>query len=356
MNIPHYRLYNQQIAQHAFQTPGDVVAWLGAVQAQDFAGAKWSLALRLHGATDTDIIQAIDNRTIVRTWPMRGTLHFVAAADIRWMLELMTPRVIASSASRAKNLELTDAIVQQCKALFTQRLEGGNQLTREEMYEIMEQEGISTANGRGNHILWRAAQEGDICFASHQDKQPAYALLDEWVPPGPKLSREEALAELVRRYYTSHGPATVHDLVWWSGLKVSEIRKALSIVAGDLIRETVGGVEYWMTPTITTPPSSPAYLLPGFDEYLLGYKDRSAVLDPQHASSVVPGNNGMFMSTIILDGRVVGLWKRTLRKNSILIQLIPFTPLSMSQMDAIDNAATRYGEYMGMAVSLVTTE
>lgn len=353
MNISHYRLCNQQIVNSTCRTPAEVVARLGAVQAQDFPGAKWSLALRLAGATDADIIRAIDERSIVRTWPMRGTLHFVAADDVRWMLRLMTPRVVAGSASRARQLRITDALIAQCCELFVRALEGGKQLARDEMYTLMEQHGIATVGQRGNHILWRAAQQGILCFASHQEKQPAFALLDEWIPVSRELSREEALGELALRYFTGHGPATLHDLAWWSGLKVSEVREALALVAPKLLRENVAGVEYWMASAPTVSPLSTAFLLPGFDEYLLGYKDRTAVLNAEHASRVVPGSNGMFMPTIVVDGRVVGLWKRTLRKRSVSLELQPFAPLSPAHRAAVDYAAEHYGMYLGLSASVL---
>jgi len=211
LNIALHRLQNQQIAEHRFERPDQVVAWLGALQAQDFPGAKWSIGLRLPEATEAEIEQAIAGRTIVRTWPMRGTLHFVASADIHWMRALLTPRVIAGSAARQQNLELDAAVFARCEKHFLKALRGGKQLTREAMLALLEKAGITITDYRGYHILWRLSQEGLLCFGPHEGKQPTFVLLDEWCPATKPWEREKSLAELAKRYFTSHGPATMLD-------------------------------------------------------------------------------------------------------------------------------------------------
>ena len=347
------RLANQQIAHSPHKAPKDVVAALGAMQAQDYSGALWAIGIRLPGSTESDIQRAIADRTIVRTWPMRGTLHFVAAPDVRWMLEHLTPRVIAGAARRQQQLELDGTIFTRCEEVFISALQGGRQLTRDEMYDVLERRGISTARQRGYHILWRLAQEGLLCFGAHAGKQPTFALLDEWLPSSPKRDREEALAKLALRYFTGHGPATLQDFVWWSGLKMSDAKAALEAVSTDLISRNAEGRTYWMSPEI--PPlreASPAVdILPGFDEYLLGYTDRSASLDPVHAQKVVPGNNGMFMPTIVKDGRVVGIWKRVLKKNKAIITTSPFDPFTKAETRSIEAAVSHYGQFLGIPVA-----
>ncbi len=221
-DIVYRRLANQQIARPKYRTPHEMVAWLGAMQAQDYLGALWAIGLRLANAAEADIEQAIANRTIVRTWPLRGTLHFVAALDIRWMLELLAPRVIASGRRRQQQLELDDKIIGRIRTVFVRALQGGKQLTRDEMYALLESARISSAGQRGYHILWRLAHEGIICCGARKGKQPTFTLLAEWVPNAKSLKRDEALAELTRRYFTGHGPATLQDFVWWSGLRVSD--------------------------------------------------------------------------------------------------------------------------------------
>jgi hypothetical protein len=354
LDIARHRLYHQQIAVQQFKNPAQVVDWLGAVQAQDYSGAKWSIGLRLPDATDADITKAIAGRTIIRTWPMRGTLHFVAAADIRWMVTYLTPRIIAGSAVRAKRLELDDTTFARCRKLFTRALQGGRQLARDAMYAVLEDAGVSAEGYRGLHILCRLSQEGLLCFAAPEDKQQTFALLEEWVPAVKKIDRDEALAGFAKRYFTSHGPATLNDFTGWCGLKVSDAKAAIDAVASQLAWEKIDGKTFWMSrdaPVLrkTTPT---AWLLPGFDEYMLGYKDRSAALDPLHAEKICPGSNGMFSPTIIIDGRVAGTWKRTVKKVAVHVAPVPFAPLSPAQIRAIEVPAKRYGDFLGLPVTV----
>jgi len=352
--IVNYRLVNQRIAQSKCKTPGQVVALLGAMQAQDYPGALWSIGLRLPNSTSVDVERAISERTIIRTWPMRGTLHFVAAADVRWMLELLTPRIVAGRAGRHKELGLDAALFVRCEKLLVKALQGGKQVARGGLLALLERAGISTASQRGYVILWRLAHEGVICFGSHQGKQPAFALLDEWAPKAKSLPRDHALAELALRYFIGHGPATLRDFVWWSGLKVADAKAGLEMVSSKLGRETIHGAVYWMpqdTPALHD-VSPTAYLLPGFDEFMLGYTDRAAALDSRHAQKVLPGNNGMFMSTIIIDGRVAGLWKRVFKKSSVVITPTLFGRLKKGETQALATPAARYGQFNGMTASL----
>ncbi|MGH8045737.1 MAG: winged helix DNA-binding domain-containing protein, partial [Chthoniobacterales bacterium] len=301
-DIAGFRLRSQWIVGSAARTPAEVVAHFGAMQAQDHAGALWAIGLRLPDATETDVERAVAEREIVRTWPMRGTLHFVAADDIRWMLELMTPRVIAASRKRWMELELSDTIFAQCRKVLEKLLQGGVALTRDDLLAGLEKKGISTAGGRSYHIPWRLAQERVLCFGPRAGKQKTFVLLDEWVPKSRKLAGDEALAELALRYFASHGPATQADFVWWSGLKSADARAAIALVAPQLASETADGKTYWMRGDSALPGPSPGFLLPGFDEYLLGYTDRSAVLDARHAVKIVPGSNGIFLPMLVNDG------------------------------------------------------
>jgi hypothetical protein len=356
-NIARQRLRNQSIAPAGSATPDAVVRQLGAVQAQDYLGALWALGLRMATATEQDIEQAICDRTIIRTWPMRGTLHFVASEDVRWMLRLLTPRVISGAAHRRRQLELDEAALSRAEALFSAALRGNRQLTRLEMMEVLEQGGISTEGQRGYHLLRWAAQDGLICFGPRRGKKDTFVLLDEWLPTGKTLSRGESLAELVRRYFSGHGPATIQDLMWWSGLPARDARASLEMVEAELAHEEFGGRTYWSRSSLNaTEAASPnAHLLPAFDEYLLGYKDRSDVLDPAYGTTVVPGGNGMFKPVIVVDGRVVGTWKRTLRKTKVLARLEPFEPLSPAQMDAAVAAVEPYGRFLGLPVEISQT-
>jgi hypothetical protein len=247
-----HRLANLCIAASAARDPAGVVTALGAMQAQDYASSLWAIGLRLAGATLTEVEKAVAARTIVRTWPMRGTLHFVPAPDVRWMLDLLTPRVLAGSVNRQAALELDAAVFARCRQVFQRALTGGRQLTREEMLTTLERGGIPVDPRRGYHILWRLGQEQFLCFGPRAGKQPTFVLLDEWVPASRRLSREESLAELARRYFTSHGPATLRDFVWWSGLKVSDARTAIELSSSSLASETIDGTSYWL-PQNSTP-------------------------------------------------------------------------------------------------------
>jgi Winged helix DNA-binding domain len=353
-DIANLRLINQQIAQPVYTTPAEVVAAMGAMQAQDYTGALWSIGLRLPHATEADIEQAIAERTIVRTWPMRGTLHVVAAADVRWMLALLTPRIVAGSAGRHKQLGLDDATFARSQKVLAKALQGGQQLARDEAMALLDRNGISTVGQRGYHILGRLAHDSVICFGSRTGKQHTFVLLDEWVPAARKLERDEALAELARRYFIGHGPASLQDFAWWSGLKISDARAGLAMAAPHLVQVAVEGKDYWMRADAPEPgraaPST--FLLPGFDEFLLGYTDRSAALQPQHAQKIIPGGNGVFMPTLVVNGRVAGTWKRAVQKKAVTIELSPFAALKKTEMQAIAVVAQRYGQFLGLPVQL----
>jgi hypothetical protein len=358
LNIARARLANQGIACPAFVQPDEVASWLIALQAQDYSGALWSIGLRMAGATEAAVEQALAARTIVRTWPLRGTLHIVAAQDVRWLLALLTPRVIAQSAGRYRQLELDETTFARSKAVFAKALQGGKQLTRDELQQLLEQANIATTGQRGYHLLVRSAQDGLICFGSRRGKQQTFALLDEWTPPAPILARGEALAELARRYFTSHGPATLSDLVRWAGLTVADAKTGVELGGAHLCQETIAGQNYWFASAAPVQrESTPSlYLLPGFDEYLLGYADRSAVLDALDAAKVHPSANGVFQPTIAIDGRIAGTWKRSLKKSTVTIEVAPFRPLTDAEYASYSIAARRYGEFLELQVALSTPQ
>jgi hypothetical protein len=355
-DITQQRLASQQIAQPALTQPSDVVAWLGAVQAQDYLGALWAVGLRTPGATEQTIEQALAERTIVRTWPMRGTIHFVAAADVRWMLELLAPRIVKRSTSRRAELGLDETVIAASAKVIVGALEGGKQLERNALYKLLEQAKIATDSSRGLHILGRLAHDGLVCFGARAGKQPTFALLDEWAPGVKSLPRDEALATLALRYFTSHGPATLQDLMWWSGLTTAEAKAGLAAVAAQLGREVIGGQDYYFAQDARAVSMMPqeVFLLPPFDEYLVAYRDRSAALDPEYNTRVVPGGNGIFNPIIVIGGRVVGTWKRTFKKDTVAMTFSPFTSFSAAHPDALA-AAERYGRFVGKRVVLEMT-
>jgi hypothetical protein len=352
-DIARLRLHNQRIACATIERPGDVVSWLGAVQAQDYLGALWAVGLRMRNAVESDVERAIADRTIIRTWPMRGTLHFVATADIRWMLELLTPRVSASIRQYLlREFDLDEGAFARSKDLFARALQGGKQLTRNAMYDVLEAGGVS-ASQRGRHILTLLAQDGFICFGAREGKQQTFALLDEWAPKTMRMARDESLAEIAKRYFTGHGPATLQDFAWWSGLTTADATAGIEMAKRFLSQETINGQIYWLaSSTPATKVSSPtAYLLPAYDEYTVAYKDRSAVLDPAYTKQANSGN-GILYPTIVVDGQVIGTWKRTIKKDSLAISLSPFAKLKRAETRAIAEAANLYGKFLGASVVL----
>lgn len=356
IDITRHRLHNQRLVWQNASQPDQVVAWFGAMQAQDYASVKWAIGVRGgpgQTITDTAVEQAISAKQIIRTWLMRGTLQMTTAADIRWLLALLAPRLISGSAGRLRELELDQETLTRSFDLFTAVLPTRQPLSRPDILQALEQAGISTAGQRGYHILGQAALAGLICFGPMQGKQQTFVLLDEWAPPGPAYTREEALAELARRYFRSHGPATLPDFVWWSGLTITEARAGLEAIKTGLYAAEMDGETYWQPEgtAVPIPPSPTAWLLPGYDEYYLGYKTRHVVLDGRYDKRVV-SVNGIFRPVIVLDGQIVGIWKREVKKGTAVISLEPFQPLTAVARQAVLAAAAHYGAFLELPVVL----
>jgi hypothetical protein len=360
-NIAQIRFVNQRIAHPAPGRPEETVRAIGMVQAQDYLGALWAVGLRTSNATEKDIERALEAGQIVRTWPARGTLHFVSAQDVRWLLDLLGRRVIRRIAGRYRQLGLDDADFARSRAWVGQALQGGNRLTRPAIYQGLARAGVSMAGQRGIHILSRLAMEGQICFGPRDGKQQTFVLLDEWVPQAQTLPRERALLELARRYFSSHGPATVKDFAWWTGLPVSEARQALEMIEPELEEMDYDGQACWLRRSAPAeqpasqyaPPTARlltvARLLPAFDEYLVGYTDRNAVLDPSFRLQV-NDRGGMLNPVIAIGGLVVGTWKRALKKGTVAITPEWFAPPNKAQQHAFVEAAGRYAAFLGLKI------
>jgi hypothetical protein len=351
------RLANQRIVGPKFERPEQVVRWMGAIQAQDYAQAVWAIGLRTTAATLADVEQAIAEKKIVRTWPLRGTIHFVPAEDARWMLRLSAGRVLAGVRRRQAQLGLDQAVLERSRQLFYDVLHGGRRLTRTEMLALLEHAGIPAEKQRGYHMLGYAALTGLVCMGPLRKKEQTFVLLDEWAPGGISLPREEALAELARRYFSSHGPATLPDLARWAGLTLTDARVGLSAVGDGLVSQTKEGSEYWLPSQVSQIAAGEAegiYLLPGFDEYLIGYAERGMVLPNEHMDKVVPGGNGIFQPVIVVAGQVVGTWKRQVKKDALTITVLPFTHLDVPQENLLA-AAERYSRFLGLQLTEVNT-
>jgi hypothetical protein len=331
------------------------VAWLGAVQAQDYPGAKWAIGQRMRHATDEVIEQAFTEGSILRTHVLRPTWHFVAPADIRWMLELTAPRVKGAIGFNCRRMSMDDALFKRTQKALVAALRGGRQLTRDALRHVIQRAGIATDDVRLVLILMRAELDGVICSGARIGKQFTYALLDERVPGGNALTRDEALAELSRRYFTSRGPATVQDFVCWSGLTAADAKAGIEMAGRRLVREAIDGTTCWRSSSTQAVARGPgtAYVLPAYDEYLVAYKDRSAAIDPAHSAE---GTNLILGPTIVLNGRVVGTWKPVPAKDAVIVTLNPFAALRGTARQAILNAARRYGTFLGKTVTFASSD
>jgi hypothetical protein len=344
-DVAHVRLVNQLLINGKAKTPDEVVSHLGCVQAQDYAGGELSIGLRLYNSTLADVEHSIANRKVVRTWAMRGTLHFVAAADTRWILELLAPDIIAGIARRYRELELDDATLTKSNSVLARTLRDGKQMTRSELAAELEKNGISCEGQRAAHILQRASLDRIICFGVTHTKQ-THVLFEEWLPRAKSMPREESLAELTRRYFASHGPATIQDYMWWSGLKASDAKAGLDMTKSEFEQSTVNGQPYWMPSKNSSGKAAGpvACLLPAFDEFILGYKDRSASVSPDLSAHLRTG--GIPDQIIVIEGKVVGTWRRALKKNNVVLKITLSTRLKKKEKAGLDMAIERYGEFV----------
>ena len=348
-----HRLHNQRILTGRVGKPADVVRWLGAVQAQDYPGSLWAVGLRAGGATAAEVEKAVRDREIVRTWPMRGTLHFVPAADARWMLALLTRRPVARAAALHRRLEIDRATVSRAARAVGKALQGGKLLARGVLYRLLESSGIPVEGQRGLHILWLLAQQGLICFGPRQGKQHTFALLEEWLPAVPVVPREVALATLAERYFSSHGPATLRDFAWWTGLAVSDAREGLEKVKPRLAGDTSNGSGIWMKSSPPTGRDAGAFfLLPTFDEYMVGYTDREAALEAARSRRIAVTAAQALSSVMLRDGLVVGTWRRTLQKDAVTVTPAFFIEPGRKDRAAFDDAANAYGRFLGIPATI----
>lgn len=341
------RLHAQGISAPAAASPADAVRHLGAMQAQDYHAALWAVGLRTQGATRAQVEDAIQRGEIVRTWPMRGTLHLLAREDVRWMVALLAPRVQAANAARiARDLGLDATTLARGRHVVEHALAAGTPVARSALYACMDAAGFASAHQRGLHLLNWLAHEGAICQGPRHGKQPTFVLMDAWVPPGAPLARDEALHRLALRYLQGHGPATTADLAWWSGLTQKDALRALELAGSALEKETHDGITWWWRADAPLPARSRAiHLLPAFDEYLIGYRDRTPVLDAAHARRVI-GINGLVAATAIVQGRVAATWKRAGDSD---VALDPLRALADAEHEGIRRAARRWRRFLGEA-------
>ncbi len=347
-DIARQRLSNQGLLKPTLKTASAVVARLGAVQAQDYGASKWGVAQRTAGLTDAQIEKEIDNGMIVRTHVLRPTWHFVAAADIGWMLALSAPRVHAANAYWYRWLEVDEAVARRSRTVLTKALRDGKQLTRAELGQALARARIQiTSPQRLACIVMRAELEGLICSGARRGKQFTYALLDERVAKPIALEREAALFELARRYFTTRGPATVDDFAWWSGLTKADAKRGVEVAATQLEHESIEGRSYWF-PAVERPvriSSSLAHLLPNYDEYFIGFKDRSAFNARLTSSGVRARTDALSGHILIINGQIVGGWRRTLVRGTVVIEPKLLIRLNEAERRAVKAAARKFDRF-----------
>ena len=347
------RLRNQQLTDSKIRKPADVVSCLGAMQAQDYPAAKWAIGLRAPGCQDADVEQAFNDGLILRTHVLRPTWHFVAPADIRWMLALSSPRLNKVNAYYYRQAGLDAKTFAKSCAMIHRILEGGNTLTRVEIAEHLGRAKIPAHGLKLAYLVMQAELEGVICSGPRRGKQFTYALLDERAPKAKTKERAEARAELAKRYFASHGPATVRDFSWWSGLTIKDAQLAIDSVRPILESSQIDGATVWSADTPAKASKTvTAMLLPNYDEYLIAYKDRGAFVDQSRAANIVARSGGAFSNHLIIDGRLAGGWQRTIGGNNVKIEIAPYKKLTPVQLRAVANAADCYGEFLGLPASL----
>jgi hypothetical protein len=357
LDICGQRLSSQHLITQKLAKASQVVELLGAVQAQDYPAAKWALAQRARGVTDASVEKEISDGAILRTHVLRPTWHFVSPADIRWMLALTAPRVKAAMASYDRKLELDTTVLRKSREVLTKALKGGKQLTRAELAQALAKAGVrADGTQRLAHLMMHAELDGLICSGALRGKQFTYALLEERVPPVKELERDAALAALVSRYFATRGPATEDDFAWWSGLTKTDAKRGINIAEPGLEHALVGGRRYWLQPSKrTVQPKSPvARLLPNYDEYFIGLKDRAAIQTKAGAATVKDNLNFLRGHIATIDGQIVGGWDRAFRGKSVIVTFRPLMDLTRNEKRAIADEVNRFAKFLELPVRLET--
>ena len=352
-DITRYRLGAHQLNKPRETGPADVVSWYGAVQAQDFAAAKWALGLRLSGSTDTAIEAAFNKGDIIRTHVMRPTWHFVAPGDICWLQQLTAARVQAACVTAMKKRGIDAAALKKSLTIFERALEGTNHLTRPELMTCLEQVKIKTDGIGASCIMIYAETQCIVCSGPLRGKQFTYALLEERVPATPQLSRDEALAALTMRYFTAHGPATVQDMSWWCGLTLADVRKGVNLVGKQLSGIVVNGQQGWWVPTETTNAKMDnTCLLPPFDEYMVGYKERRDLWHPGVMGKPVNGDMALLGPVVLVNGKAAGTWRRSFKKGAVVMEVTLHVPAGRVMLKKTEEAVQQYCHFHGMKPEL----
>ncbi|WP_083252012.1 winged helix DNA-binding domain-containing protein [Pedobacter steynii] len=356
-DISSIRLINQQIETSSFTCGKELVSWMGAMQAQDYAMASWGIGLRIPGFTEKKVQAEIDQGRILRTHLLRPTWHFVAADDIWWMLELTASHVKTKSRSRFKELGLSPEICQKSNRIIEKAFSKNKYLTREELHAEIENNKLSIDKDRLTYLIFWAELEGILCSGIKRDKNQTYAILGDRVPKPSSLSRDEALAKLAFTYFSSHCPASLADFSWWSGLSVTDAKRAMEIIRPKFIFETIADQQYWFPENFSTPfpKNSSVHLLPAFDEFLISYKDRTAAFPLGHHPKAFT-INGIFHPVIVVNGQVKGIWKRTIKKDKVYFEPFFFNPVPQKTLDLTKKAAINFAEFLDKKIEILNQD
>lgn len=352
------RLAAQHLAKPLDGSAADVVRSLGAVQAQDHAGARWAIGQRTRALTDAAVDLACDRGELIRTHLLRPTWHLVAPEDLRWMLALTGPRVHVANAHSYRDLELDRDVFRRSHAAITTALRGGSAMTRPELAAVLARARIGEVSARRATFLVMAAElDGVVCSGPRRGKQITYALVEERVAPdvAPAPTRDEALRSLALRYFTTRGPATAHDFAWWSGLTLADARRAAHLAEPELEREPIDGRDHWVGAAAPPPARrGQAHLLPSYDELFIGLRDRSAIMADVTPPPRAGTNDRLFLNAVTLDGRIAGLWRRTIARDEVRLAVEPLRPITPAEQRHVARAATRYAAFLERPMRLET--
>jgi hypothetical protein len=336
------RLYNQLFSTHDMKEPHEIVSWMGAMQSQALDQAKWAIGARLENKNVKDIDEALNTGRIIRTHILRPTWHFVSAEDIHWMFDLSSLRLRPIYRSYAKIYGADESLIYRTIPVLEKVLMGGKHFTKQEIGDALLEQNVTLDDGHLKLTISYAEREGVLVNGRLKGNKQTFTLLEEWVPRKQTICKEEALERLARRYFTSHGPATVPDFVWWSGLTITECRQGIEMIKSDFICETINGRDFWIRNDVNVPPTDgdSALLLPSFDEFVVSYKDRSEIIEDTHYGKVMT-KNGLFSPTIMLNGEIIGSWKKVGLKGSPRIELSFFEKTSKKKQDLFKSEIRR---------------
>lgn len=352
-DIARLRLVSQRLVRSSLKDPGQIVSWMGAMQAQDLPMSLWAVGVRMRRPSLKKVAAALDAGSILRTHVLRPTWHLVPAADLGWMLDLTAAEVRQGVAARHRQLGLTSRAISKSHAIIERTIKEAGHATRGQVVEALVNGGFLARDNRMAHLLMLAELDQIICSGPFRDGESTYALMSERVARPVRMDRDESLATLVTRYLTSRGPATMRDYAWWSGLPMAEVRRSFGLVRDRFIAKRIDGTEYWFRPELREMAGGDEVvrLLPAYDEITIAYADRSSAIDDRLERRAI-SSNGVFRPLIVSGGRVIGTWRRTISKGTLVVEATVFGPCSARTVAALETAAEGYGRFLGEAVGL----